>query len=555
MLFGAVLWSRWPAAKIKAIDVSAARRMPGVRAAILVRDGERTVRYYGEELAAVAASSKQAALDALAAIKVDADPQPFVVGEVAALQPRAPRVFAEEASNAGQPRTSERGDVEAGFAEASVVVEGMMATQVEIHHPMETHGGVADYRDGELTAWHSTQGTSGVRDGLAGNLELSQYKVRVICEHVGGGFGSKFSAGVEGVPAARLSKEAGAPVRLMLTRFDQSLAVGNRPSTFQKMRLGAKADGTLTAFTMESFGCAGYASGGASAGGSTNSAFPAPYIYTVPNVRTRHVEISMNTGSAAALRAPGHPPASVGMESIMDDLAVHLGMDPVELRLRNNPSESRRREYAIAMERFGWMEKYASPGSSPGPVKRGIGCAGATWGGGGRGTQAELEVNSNGTLEIRCGTQDLGTGTRTLIAVVASELPGSTPAEIGVRPGDSRFPPSGASGGSTTAASVSPAIHDVCTKAIDELKQKSGLEEVRGAHWRTACRKLGVSPLIVRGQWKEGLSSSGAGGVQMAEVEVEMETGFVRPVRILCVQDCRLRHPDPHWNQPEPTWR
>jgi xanthine dehydrogenase YagR molybdenum-binding subunit len=538
MLYGAILRSKWPSAKIKAIDLEPARRIPGVRAAIVVRDGERTVRYYGDELAAVAATTQRAALEAIAVIRVEAEPLPFVVDEVSAVRPDAPRVFSDEASNKGEPRTGGQGDVEAGFAEADVVVEGMFATQVEIHHPMETHGGTADFRGEELTVWHSTQGISSVRDGLSGALDLPQSKVRVLCSYMGGGFGAKFGAGVEGVLAARLSREAGAPVRLVLSRFDQSLAVGNRPSTFQKIRLGAKSDGTLTAFTMESYGCAGYAAGGPSAGGSTNSAFPAPYIYRVPNTRTSHQEISINTGPAAAFRAPGHPAASFGMESIMDDLAVRLGIDPMELRLRNDPSELRRREYAIAAERFGWKAKYAPPGSSPGSIKRGVGCAGATWGGGGRGTQAEMEVNPDGTLEIRCGTQDLGTGTHTLIAVIAAELLGLEPADIDVRLGDTRFPPSGGSGGSTTAASVSPAIYDVCEKAMEELKKTSGLDDVRGASWKPACRKLGVSPLVVRGQWREGLSSRGAGGVQMAEVEVDTETGFVRLERIVCVQDC-----------------
>jgi xanthine dehydrogenase YagR molybdenum-binding subunit len=149
-----------------------------------------------------------------------------------------------------------------------------------------------------------------------------------------------------------------------------------------------------------------------------------------------------------------------------------------------------------------------------------------------------MEVNPDGTLEIRCGTQDLGTGTHTLIAVIAAELLGLEPADIDVRLGDTRFPPSGGSGGSTTAASVSPAIYDVCEKAMEELKKTSGLDDVRGASWKPACRKLGVSPLVVRGQWREGLSSRGAGGVQMAEVEVDTETGFVRLERIVCVQDC-----------------
>lgn len=536
LLYGVVLRSSWPAAKITAIDLSAALKVRGVKAAILVREGVRQVRYYGDELAAVAATSKQAAFDALRAIKVTAEPQPHVVREHLAAKADAPRVFAET-PNVGEARERKTGDVDKGFTESDVVVEGLFATQVEIHHPMETHGGVASFKDGELTAWHSTQGISSVRDGLAGALELPHSKVHVMGEFMGGGFGAKFSAGVEGMLAARLSKAAGAPVRLLLTRFDQSLAVGNRPSTFQKIKLGAKSDGTLVAFTMDSYGCAGYAAGGPSAGGSTNSGFPAPYIYKVPNTRTRHAEISIHTGPAAAFRAPGHPPASFGMESIMDALAVKLDMDPVELRVKNDPFEIRQREYRIAAERFGWKAKYRKPGSSPGPVKTGVGCAGATWGGGGRGTQAEIEVSPDGSVEIRCGTQDLGTGTHTLIAVIAAELLGLTPTDIQVRIADSRFPPSGASGGSTTAASVSPAIYDVCTKAIEELKKTSSLDDVRGPQWKAACRKLGVSPLVVQGRWIEGLSSSGAGGVQMAEVEVDTETGFVRVKRITCVQD------------------
>lgn len=538
-LYGVVLRSRWAAARIKSVDLSAAKKIPGVRAAITVRDGERIVRYHGDEIAAIAAETKQAAFDALAAIVVEAEELPHVVKEHLALSPDAPRVFAE-GSNIGTPRVTERGKVDEAFAQSAVVVEGTYATQVQIHNPMETHGGMADMKGDELTVWHSTQGVSGVRDGLADNLEMPQNKVNVICEFMGGGFGSKFSAGVEGVLAARLSKEAGAPVRLLLTRFDEALAVGNRPSTFQKVKLGAAADGTLLAYSMESYGCAGYAAGGASAGGSTNSGFPAPYIYKIPNTRARHFEVAINAGSASAFRAPGHPPASVGMEAIMDELAVKLGMDPVELRIKNDPFEIRQREYRLAAERFGWKEKYKKPGSSPGTVKTGVGCAGATWGGGGGRTQAEIEVNPDGSVEVRCGTQDLGTGTKTLVAMVAAEILGLTPADIGVRIGNTKFPPSGASGGSTTAASVSPAVYDVCAKAIEELKQVSGLADVRGANWKDACRKLGVNPLVIQGKWQPGLSSSGAGGVQMAEVEVDTETGIVHLERVTCVQDCGL---------------
>jgi xanthine dehydrogenase YagR molybdenum-binding subunit len=166
-----------------------------------------------------------------------------------------------------------------------------------------------------------------------------------------------------------------------------------------------------------------------------------------------------------------------------------------------------------------------------------VGCAGATWGGGGRGTKAEAQINPDGSIEIRCGTQDLGTGTKTVIAVIAADILGLKPEQILVRIGDTRYPPSGASGGSTTAASVSPAIYDVCNKALDELQKQSGVADARGGNWMAACKKLGVNPLTVQGQWQPGLSSSGAGGVQFAEVEVDTDTGFVKVKKITCVQD------------------
>jgi xanthine dehydrogenase YagR molybdenum-binding subunit len=228
------------------------------------------------------------------------------------------------------------------------------------------------------------------------------------------------------------------------------------------------------------------------------------------------------------------------MESILDELAVKLKMDPVEIRLKNDPSEIRQREYKIGTEKFGWKQKYKPPGSSPGPIKLGVGCAGATWGGGGRGTQAEAQINPDASVEVRCGTQDLGTGTRTLVAIVAAEVFGLKPEQIAVRIGDTHLPPSGASGGSTTAASVCPAIYDACTNALQELQKRAGTEDVRAANWKAACRKIGVNPLVAHGRWQEGLSSSGAGGVQFAEVEVDTETGFVKVKKVLCVQDCGL---------------
>src|SRR5882757_2319185 len=381
-LYGMILRSKWPAAKVTDINLDKALQVPGIKAAVLARSKEFNVRYYGEELAAVAGTSKQACLDALRAIEVTAQPLPFVVNEADAKKADAPRVW-ENSPNYTEPDAHDRGDVNTAFGQCAAVIEGFYSTPVQIHNPMETAGNTISWTDDGLTAWSSTQGISSVRDGLAGSLKLEQSKVRVITEYMGGGFGAKFGSGVEGTLAANLSREAKAPVRLMLTRFDQALAVGNRPSSFQRIKLGAAADGTLLAFEFDNYGTAGIGGGADAGGGGGGADIPMPYLYKVPNTRVKQSAVAVNAGSARAFRAPGNPPASFGMESAMDDLAVKLGMDPVEFRLKNDPNEIRQREYKLGVEKFGWKEKYKKPGSSPGVVKTGIGCAGAAWPAGG----------------------------------------------------------------------------------------------------------------------------------------------------------------------------
>ncbi|MGH7953641.1 MAG: xanthine dehydrogenase family protein molybdopterin-binding subunit, partial [Limisphaerales bacterium] len=261
----------------------------------------------------------------------------------------------------------------------------------------------------------------------------------------------------------------------------------------------------------------------------------------VPNIRVKQTTVAVNAGSARAFRAPGNPPASFGMESAMDDLAAKLGMDPLELRLKNDPSEVRLREYKIGAEKFGWKEKYKKSGSSPGPIKTGVGLGGANWGGGGsRRTQGEAQINPDGSIEVRLGVQDLGTGTRTVIAVVAAEMLGLKPEQITVKIGDTHYPPGPGSGGSTTCASISPTVYDVCANALQQLQAQTGIADAHGDNWFAACKKLGVNPLVVHGQWQEGLSSRGTGGVQFAEVEVDTETGLVTVKRITAVHDCGL---------------
>jgi xanthine dehydrogenase YagR molybdenum-binding subunit len=371
-------------------------------------------------------------------------------------------------------------------------------------------------------------------------MKVPQSNVRVICDYMGGGFGAKFGPGAHGGLAAQLSKAAGAPVKLMLNRLEQGLAVGNRPSSIQKLKFAAGADGKLLAADVVNHGSPGVGGGGQTAGGGGGANIATPYLYKFPNSRTQQFGVALNTGPASAFRAPGHPPASFGTESMMDELAVKLGMDPVEFRLLNDPSDVRRREYTVGREKFGWTAKYKKPGSSPGPIKTGVGCAGGSWGGGGQGTEADVQINPDGTVEVRCGTQDLGTGSRTVVGIVAAEAFGLRPDQIKVKIGDTNLPPSGGSGGSSTTASVSPAIWDACQNALAALQQQTGVADARGANWADACRKLGINPLTAHGKWQQGFSGSGTGGVNFAEVEVDTETGHVRVKKVVAVHDCGL---------------
>ncbi|HSU55464.1 MAG TPA: molybdopterin cofactor-binding domain-containing protein, partial [Candidatus Dormibacteraeota bacterium] len=202
-LYGMILRSKWPKAKITKIDLAPAKKIPGIKAAILDREGERTVRYYGEEIAAVAGTSKQACLDALRAIVVEAKEMPFVVSEEDARDDTAPRVW-DESPNLSQPKVDERGEVDKAFSECAAVVEGFFTTPVQLHHPLETHGNTISWTDDGITSWSSTQGIGGVKHDLAGGLKVPENKVRVICEFMGGGFGAKFGPIKEGILAAKL---------------------------------------------------------------------------------------------------------------------------------------------------------------------------------------------------------------------------------------------------------------------------------------------------------------------------------------------------------------
>lgn len=538
VLYGAIVRAKVAAGHVRSVNLDKAKAAPGIRAALAVQEGEFDIRFYGQSVAAIAGTSKQAVLDALDLVQVDVEERPFAAHEFDAAKPDAPRVDAER-PNLCPTRVEQRGDVDAALAQAAAVVEGTLSTSVLIHHPLEPHGAMVSVDGDEVTGSFSTQFLFEARAELARGLNLPQNKVRGLCEHMGGGFGGKIEPWDTGVLCGKLAQLAGAPVKLIQTRAEESLRVGNRPSVFQKIQLAADAEGKFTAFTLDGFGTPGHIATPENAGGGVID-FPAPLIYPVPNTRVRRAKLATNAGLATWMRAPGFPVASFGLESMIDELAVKLGVDPLELRLRNDAHEIRRREYAIGAERFGWKEKYRAPGSSPGPVKVGVGCAGGTWPGTGDRAQAELQVNSDGTVEVRVGTQDLGTGSRTVAQLVAAEMLRIDADQVTARVGDTRFPPSGVSGGSMTTGSIAPPIYDACENAIAELRKLSGLEDPTGANWAAACAMLDGQSITVPGKWKEGLTNAWTGGVQFAEVEVDTETGFVRVRRMVAVHDCGL---------------
>jgi len=577
MLYGRILRSPHPAAVVRSLDLSAASRMPGVRAAIAIVKPGGAVRFAGQEVAAVAADTPERALDAIGAIRVAYETRPFVVDMEEAKKPGAPPVLEQRAAkrsagdpyaaeleapasgsgNVRGPRASSKGDVEEGFRRSDAVVEGTYRTQVQTHTALETHGLVAAWEGDELTVWASTQGIFSVRDEFADVLGIPKSKVHVITEYMGGGFGAKFGARAEGVTAAKLAKEAQAPVKLFLDRKEEHLASGNRPSAVQWVKAGATKEGKLMAFQLVVHGTGG-------TNGGTGTSGPLKNVYGCDNVKTEEYDVFTNAGPSAAMRAPGHPQGSFALEATMDELAGKLGMDPLEFRMKNDPSEVRREEFRIGAEKIGWATRDARRQTHDPAILRGIGVGAAIWyNTGGTGPKATVTVHRDGSAEVVQGVQDLGTGARTMVGIVAAEELHLPLSKVAVRIGDTRMPYGPASGGSTTTPSSAPAIRAAAyqaTRRMAELLSKDwgvtpadvvfseGIFSIQGNEakkvaWKEACAKLPAEGVSANGERAENHADAWkhfTAGAQFAQVEVDTETGLVRVQRIVAVHDCGL---------------
>jgi xanthine dehydrogenase YagR molybdenum-binding subunit len=550
MLYGRIVRSPHPHARVVAVDLSSAKRAPGVKTAIVWRDPANTennrVMFQGDEVAAVAADTEEHAIDAARLVKVEYEVLPHATVVDHVLAGTAPAVFTK--GNVRQGQTQETGDLAAGFKAAAHTIEETYATHVITHVCLESHGTVCEWDGDKLTVWISTQGINGARENFATALSMPPANVRVICQYMGGGFGAKaLSVGAEGLICARLAKDANVPVKLMLDRKEEHLAVGNRPSAAAKVKAGVSADGIITAFDAESWGTGG---AGASAG------FPLPYVYRIANRRRTHKDVFINAGQQRPMRAPGHPQGSFITEIMVEELADKVNVDPVEFRIRNLPPEAPNAMWGTYLREgaavFGWARRHPTGDKTPGPIKTGMGVAVCTWGGGGRGpSQTHCEIASDGSVIMRLGSQDLGTGTRTLVAIVTAESLGLQPSQVKAEIGDTLYGVSPMSGGSTTAAGISPAIRVASIKALDALKEKvapalgvdapslvaaGGRIHVRdnpsrGMAWAEACKQIGPQPIAVDGDWQPGLSSVTTSGVQFAEVTVDVETGITKLTR------------------------
>ncbi len=550
MVYARLLVSPLPRAKVAKLDVEAARKVKGV-VHVLVIQGD-TTGWLGDPVAAVAAETVEAADDGLRALAARFEALPWSVDHATAIVDGSASVA--KGGNVGKAETD--GDE----AKARAAIDGSAhrakATyQVPIQHHacLETHGVVVDYRGGtEATVYCSTQYTQGIASDAAEELGLKASSVTGINEYMGGGFGSKFGMDKQGQVACQIAKELKRPVHLMLGRREEFLMAGNRSGGIQTIEAGCDAEGKLTGFVAEAFKHGGIGRG---------SLASLPYCYGAKAHFRSVRSVRMHLDANRAMRAPGSPQASFAMESIVDELAYAAGMDLVRFRQKNLPEKAAwQRQLDRAAKEIGWAEHphKTKPGPAQGSECVGIGFGVSAWGGGGSDEcTVEVRIERDGSVVTSCGTQDLGTGTRTYMAAITAEEFGLPVAAITARLGDSRLGSSVASGGSVTTASLAPAVKDAAWKAraafAAHLAAVMGLPAAGfrfepdgilhdGAKaptvltWKKACGTLPAEGLRANGTWVESLQSRGVNCVQAARVAVDPGTGRVRVLHMVCVQ-------------------
>jgi len=554
-LFAKLVTCPLPAAKVKKIDVEAAKKMPGVKAVHLFKKEEDEVRWEGELIVAIAAERVEQAEDAVKAVVVEYEALPFYVDETDVKR-------AAQADRTKGLGKNAKGDVEEALKADDIVVhQGFYGISTISHMCLEPHGSHCEWKEDDLDVHLSTQNVSGTPGQFAEPLGIEAANVTVVSDYEGGGFGSKFQADEWGIACAKMAKEAGRPVRLMLDRATEMKVAGTRPSGYIDVTIAAKKDGEIVAWDSIHWGTAGFGGGGVDVN-------QLPYPFDFPNRSAAQIGISCNSGPNRAWRAPPHPQLCAMTQTAMDDLAAKLKMDSYEFFKKNlqftlnNKAEVYAAEMEIAAKAIDWKKNWHPRGQSgKGPLKRGLGMALHRWGGGAGPCTCTVKVHPDGSVESFLGSQDIGTGTRTVIAITLAETFGLPLNGVKVNLGSSKYPQSGASGGSITVGGVTGAHRRAAQTALwkifDNVAEKYKLESADGlvarggdilngkekvCTWKQACSLLGQMPLEEKGEGpkKDGLTADQVGGVQMVDVEVDTGTGQVRIKKFVCVQDCGL---------------
>jgi xanthine dehydrogenase YagR molybdenum-binding subunit len=482
------------AGEVTGFDLARASAMPGVLAVVTPENAPRlstnggapqTVRapllqdkrvhYNGQHVAVVVADTLERAVAAAAAVRVGyRREEPLTSMDAVLGQAYPPRKF----RNGERPPDTTRGDPDAAFSAAAVKLEASYTTPIEHHNPMEPHATIARWDGDRLTVWTTTQGISGAQQSLATLFGVDRDKVRVLCPYVGGGFGSKGNTWPPAVIAAMAARVVNRPVKLVTTRAQMFTSNGYRPRTLQKLRFAADADGRLVAMRHDGFSQTSMPALGEFA---EPVGLATEMLYACPNVAVTHRLVSLNASLPTYMRAPGLASGNFALESAMDELAVALKMDPLEFRLRNyaeqDPHENKpyaskalRECYQQGAELFGWAHRWAEPRSMrDGDVLIGWGMATSTYPTHRMPAKAHVRMNADGSAVVQVGTQDIGTGTYTVMSQIAADTLGLPVERVRFELGDSAFPPAPVSGGSMTVASVGPAVLAACQAVRDKL--------------------------------------------------------------------------------------
>lgn len=486
-----------PSGTIASIDQGAASRASGVYSIItpfnapkLTVSGnvnilqDTNVFYNGQPIAVVVARSLPEAQQAAKLLRIDYKEQPAKLDFDALLK------------NARPPKrggSSRRGDPEASLAKAAVVIDQTYSTPIQNHNPMEPHATIASWDGDKLSVYDATQGISGVQGSLAHAFSIPTANIHVQCPFTGGGFGCKGYVWSHTILAAMAAKVAQRPVKLVLGREQMFGTVGSRPNTYQRIKLAASADGKLLLTQHDSTCYTSLMSDWIE--GATGQT---QLLYDSESLSTSQPLVDLNLGMGTWMRAPGEATGSVALEIALDELAEKLKIDPIQLRLinyaENDPrqghpwtSKHLRECYSQAAERFGWSKRTAQPGQHrEGNKLIGYGMATANYGAGRRPSAAVVRFLPNGRVFVGVGTQDLGTGTYTILAQTAADALFMDPALVDVKLGDTTLPPSGGSGGSTTAASVCPGVYDAAIQARLKLAQLAVADAQSPLHGATA---------------------------------------------------------------------